>query len=132
MSKTERNKGKRGELEAAHLLKPVFPNARRRVVNHAGVEDGRDLENTGAFAVQVKRHKRPAPVSALYEVTAPGMPLLLTRGDGGEWLAVLKAADLVQILLDVGVAYEDGKLIDLRPGVESYQMWPRDEPAALR
>lgn len=106
MSKSQRTKGAAGEREAARLLRPVFPDARRRVVNHAGVEDGRDLECTGAFAVQVKRHKRPSPVSALYEVTAPGIPLLLTRGDGGEWLAVLKAADMIKILEDVGVAYE--------------------------
>jgi len=107
MSKHQRDKGKRGELEAAALLRPVFPEARRRVVNHAGVEDGRDLENTGAFAVQVKRHARPAPVSALYEVQAAGMPLLLTRGDGGEWLAVLRAEDLVKILSDIGEAYNE-------------------------
>lgn len=106
MSKTQREKGKRGEREAAELLRPVFPDARRRVVNHAGAEDGRDLENTGAFAVQVKRHVRPAPVSALYEIKAPGIPLLLTRGDGGEWLAVLRADDLVRILADIGEAYD--------------------------
>lgn len=107
MTRMQRDKGKRGELEAAKLLTAVFPSARRRVVNHAGVENGADLENTGAFAVQVKRHIKPAPVSALYEVTAPGIPLLLTRGDNGEWLAVLKAADLVAILADVGIAYEE-------------------------
>ena len=85
----------------------MFPEARRRVVNHAGVEDGRDLENTGAFAVQVKRHARPAPVSALYEIKAAGMPLLLTRGDGGEWLAVLRAEDFIRILSDIGEAYNE-------------------------
>lgn len=109
MSKSERTKGQVGEREAAQLLRRVFPDARRRVVNHAGVEDGRDLVGVGAFAVQVKRHKKPSPVSALYEVTAPGIALLLTRGDGGEWLAVMKAADLLDILADVGIAYEETK-----------------------
>ena len=109
MSASQRNKGKAGELEAARILQPIFPDARRRVVNHAGVENGADLENTGAFAVQVKRHKKPSPVSALYEVQAAGIPLLLTRGDRGEWLAVLRATDLVAILADVAIAYEEAK-----------------------
>ena len=109
MSASQRNKGKAGELEAAGILQPIFPDARRRVVNHAGVENGADLEKTGAFAVQVKRHKKPSPVSALYEVQAAGIPLLLTRGDRGEWLAVLRATDLVAILGDVAIAYEEAK-----------------------
>lgn len=107
MSATQRNKGKRGELEAVNLLQRVFPDARRRVVNHAGVEDGVDLDNTGAFVVQVKRHAKPAPVSALYEIRRHGgIKLLLTRGDNGKWLAVMEADDLLDILADVGVAYD--------------------------
>ena len=106
MSKMQRDKGSRGELEAVKLLRRVFPDARRRVVNHAGVEDGVDLECTGAFVVQVKRHKKPVSVSHLYTIQRGGIKLLLTRGDNGEWLAVLRADDLIGILEDVGVAYE--------------------------
>jgi hypothetical protein len=106
MSRMQRDKGGRGEREAVKLLSPIFPNARRRIVNHAGVEDGRDLVGTGAFAVQVKRHKRVAPISAIKEITAVGIPLLLTRGDDDIWYAVIPAADLVRILGDVVIAYE--------------------------
>jgi hypothetical protein len=103
--KMARNKGKRGELEAAELLRRVFPHCRRRVVNHAGVEDGRDLENTGAFAVQVKRHARLASLSYLDKITAAGIPLLVTRGDGGKWIAALPLEDFIRILGDVAEAY---------------------------
>jgi hypothetical protein len=103
--KMARNKGKRGELEAAELLRQVFPDCRRRVVNHKGVEDGRDLENTGAFAVQVKRHARPASLSHLDKITAAGIPLLVTRGDGGKWIAALPLDDFIRILGDVAEAY---------------------------
>jgi len=100
-----RNKGKRGELEAAELLRQIFPHCRRRVVNHKGVEDGRDLENTGAFAVQVKRHANPASLAHLGKITAAGIPLLVTRGDGGKWIAALPLEDFIRILGDVGEAY---------------------------
>ena len=106
MSKSQRTKGAAGEREAANILRRVFPDARRRVVNHAGVEDGRDLESTGAFAVQVKRHKRPSPISAINEIKADGTPLLLTRGDHGIWYAVMPLDSLLDILEDVGVAYD--------------------------
>lgn len=106
MSRRERDKGARGEREACEALRPVFPDVARRGANHAGVEDGTDLLNTGAFAVQVKRHKRCVNPSVLDTIDAPGIPLLLTKADRGEWRAVLPLADLVRILEDVGVAYE--------------------------
>ncbi|MCO5189385.1 MAG: hypothetical protein M9928_21785 [Anaerolineae bacterium] len=107
MSKSQRDKGQRGEREAAALLQRVYPDACRKVANDANHENGVDLDNTGALRVQVKRHKRPAPVTALYEIRSDGIHVLLTRGDGGEWLAVLRAADLVDIIEDVAIAYDD-------------------------
>jgi hypothetical protein len=108
MSKAQRDKGKRGELEAAKLLQRVYPDACRKVANDINHENGVDLDNTGALRVQVKRHKRPASVSALFEIRDPeGIHVLLTRGDNGEWLAVMKARDLLDIIEDVAVAYDD-------------------------
>lgn len=108
MSATQQNKGKRGEREAANLLQRIYPNARRRVVNHAGVEDGVDLDGTGALRVQVKRQARYVPVSTLDEIKdRSGIPVVLTMCDRGEWRVIMRAEDLLRILEDVGVAYEE-------------------------
>ena len=108
MSATQRNKGKRGELEAVRLLQAIYPDARRRVVNHAGVEDGVDLDNTGALRVQVKRQARYVPVTTLDEVRDDsGIPVVLTKCDRGEWRVIMRASDLLHILADVGIAYEE-------------------------
>jgi hypothetical protein len=107
MSQSQRTKGAGGEREAAIALRPVFPHARRKVVNHAAAEDGVDLVETGAFRVQVKRHKKLSPITAINEIQdTTGIPLLLTRADGGEWFAAMRLADLLKILQDIGEAYE--------------------------
>lgn len=108
MSAHQRNKGKRGELEAVRLLQTIYPDARRRVVNHAGVEDGVDLDHTGALRVQVKRQARYVPVSTLDDVKdSSGIALVLTKCDRGEWRVIMRAEDFIRILEDVGVAYEE-------------------------
>jgi len=88
------------------LLKPVFPEADRKIANDHKRENGADLVNTGNFAIQVKRYKKPAPITKLYEASgAGGMPVLLTRGDGGEWLVAMRAEDWLRVLADIGEAY---------------------------
>jgi hypothetical protein len=68
--------------DAVRRLQTVYPDARRRVVNHAGVEDGVDLDGTGALRVQVKRQARYVPVSTLDDVKdSSGIALVLTKCD---------------------------------------------------
>lgn len=77
----------------------MFPNARRKVTNHAGVENGVDLELTGIFRVQVKNHKRYVPMNAIEEIAdTTGIPLLVSKADRKQWLAVLPLADLLKLL----------------------------------
>jgi hypothetical protein len=106
----QRNKGKRGELEAVRALRPVFPNAARKVVNHAGAENGVDLIGTGALRVQVKNHQKYTPVTTLDSVTdTSGIPVVMTRAFRREWRVVMRLDDFLRILADVGVAYEDAQ-----------------------
>lgn len=99
MSRSQREKGKRGERMAVEELRRVFPDAKRKVVNHAGTENGVDLESTGEFRVQVKNRKTYAPVTALFEVQdKTGIPLLLTKAERREWLAVMRLDDLLNLL----------------------------------
>lgn len=107
MSKAEREKGKRGELDAAKELRRVFPDAARKVVNHAGAEDGVDLVGTGALRVQVKNHQRYTPVTTLDTIKATdGIPIVLTRAFRREWRIAMRLEDFLKILEDVGAAYE--------------------------
>ncbi len=99
MSKQQRDKGKRGEQMAVQELRQVFPSARRKVTNHAGVENGVDLELTGIFRVQVKNHKRYVPMNAIEEIAdTTGIPLLVSKAERQRWLAVLPLDDLLKIL----------------------------------
>lgn len=106
MSRAQRDKGKRGELEACKELRRVFPEAARKVVNHAGQENGVDLINTGALAIQVKNHVKYVPVSTLDEIHGVGLPVVLTKAERQGWRVIMRLDDLLAILEDVGAAYE--------------------------
>jgi hypothetical protein len=65
------------------------------------------LELTGIFRVQVKNHKRYVPMNAIEEIAdTTGIPLLVSKADCKQWLAVLPLDDLL-------------KLLQLVPGVEN-------------
>lgn len=104
MSRRQRMKGKRGELEAAALLRAVFPAVRRRCAGEESQDarPRRDLAGTPGWCVQVCLAARP-PIArkfgeALAAAGAGEAPLALTRGQQGEWLATLLASDLLELL----------------------------------
>jgi hypothetical protein len=71
MSRSQRDKGKRGELEAAHFYLPVFPDcARRSCGEESQSAQGRDLKGTPGWCIQVKHMARPDEHKALYEAVA--------------------------------------------------------------
>lgn len=115
-------KGKVGERQAADVLRPAFPNVRRRTYDEAQAGQGgatsaslgRDLEGTPGFCVQVQLAKTPTIEKKWSEALAARahgeIPLALTRrsakrkkGGGvatGPWLATLPAADLAQLIAE--------------------------------
>lgn len=109
MSKTQRDKGKRGELKAAAILRRVFPDVARDL-NDVNAGRGIDLLETGNLAVQVKHYANHAPISKLAEVVPVNgqIPVLMSlptnRRDRP--VVVLYAEDFVRILEDIGEAYE--------------------------
>jgi hypothetical protein len=104
MGTLSRRKGKDGENEAARLLRGVFPEVKRDLTQYQG-RSGLDFTGTPGWLVQVKRlAKRPAVEAMLREAaSAPrgGVPVLLIRGDYGEWLAVLYAEDWLAMVEDL-------------------------------
>lgn len=75
MSAYQRRKGARGEIEAAHFLGRVFPDAHRRACGEESQDRrGVDLDGCYPFAVQVKVMAHPNPLAALREACAGAMP----------------------------------------------------------
>ena len=54
-----KQKGKRKELQAVHLLRPFFPDVSRNWLAQAAKKhNGNDLLNTGVFGIEVKGGKQ--------------------------------------------------------------------------
>lgn len=110
MSRAQRDKGKRAELEAADLWREsgLFPDAGRRASGEESTRDqGRDLHSTGKFIVQVKNARSSTPHGALAEAAAAGygIPIAMLRRDRlpfvivmrpGDFFALVAAADMGQ------------------------------------
>lgn len=108
MSKKERDKGGRYEREIANALKRIFPNARRKVTNHAGVENGVDLAETGNLYIQTKKWKRYPPATKINEIQPDdGIHVFVAGADYKPDLVVLYFEDFLHILEDVGIVYDD-------------------------
>lgn len=106
MSKSQRTKGHAFERDVARQLRRVFPDAERELNDtHGGM--GIDLTNTGALAIQCKRYAGYAPINKINEIQdGTKIPVLVTKGDGVRAMAVLPLSCLIDILEDVGVAFD--------------------------
>lgn len=94
MSKLSRDKGKAGEREVCEILRPLFPNARRRLgQERAAADNGRDLDGTQPFCIQVKRHRtvpesvRKGALVEAWSASGPDYchPVVIWREDRGRW-----------------------------------------------
>ena len=121
MGKASRDKGKRGELEAAHLLEDVWGVRAKRGQQHQGGDDSPDVRTAmDGVTFEVKRRERISVYDALdqaYGDCGDGqIPALLYRRNRSDWLLVMKADDLpqfvAQYLKAVGIEVPgfDGKL----------------------
>lgn len=75
MARKSRNKGARGEREVAELLRPLYPNVRRRCTgeeSQAGA--GRDLDGTPGLCVQCNLSAAPNPLKKLREARKAAQP----------------------------------------------------------
>jgi len=110
MSKAQRDKGKRGEQKAVHILRPAFPDAARDL-NDVYAKEGVDLTHTGRLAVQVKHYATHAPISRIEEVKPSDgrLPVLMSipTDRKSRPTVTMYAEEFVQILCDIGLAYED-------------------------
>ena len=102
MGRMSREKGKRGEREAAELLRAHGFQAQRGQ-QHSGSPDSPDIRHDidGVF-IEVKRTERFNLYAALEQAKqdrrAGDVPVVMHRQNGREWVAVLSADDLLTIL----------------------------------
>ena len=103
MGRKSRDKGKRGEREAATVLNQMLPgcNARRGVQFQGGTESPDVKHDIAGIQFEVKRAERLSPYAALEQAAgdcgALDKPVVLHRRNGKEWIAVMYLDDLVDV-----------------------------------
>ena len=101
MAKLSRDKGKRGELEVAALLRS-FGHEARRGQQFAGGGDSPDVVHSmGGFHIEVKRVETfslyPAMRQAEQERTLGDVPVVFHRRNGKPWVVVMYADDFLKM-----------------------------------
>ena len=102
MSKMSKEKGKRGEREFAAVLRS-FGFEARRGQQFSGGDDSPDVvcPSWPSIHFEVKRVEKVNLPVAYIQAAADGVgkaPVVVTRKNGGEWMAYLTATDLLLIL----------------------------------
>jgi len=93
-------KGKRGEREAAGLLKQYGFEARRGQQFSGGGDSPDVVHNIPGVHIEVKRTETLSPYKAIKQAREDGedkTPVVLHRRNGKEWLAILPAHDLLEL-----------------------------------
>lgn len=110
MSCNSRQKGKRGELEAAHALNEKLPLAQaRRGQQYSGTETSADLVAPGLpnLYLEVKRRQSMNIHTVLDEAeeACGGLaPLVLHRKDNTDWVVSFRLEDLREVVKQLGGA----------------------------
>ena len=88
MSASQRRKGQVGEREAAALLTAEFGTLCKRTLDQPR-EGGCDVA-LPPFSIEIKRRKKLGLHAWMKQAAASaGIPLVMCRGDGEEWLVVV-------------------------------------------
>jgi hypothetical protein len=100
--KNSRQKGKRGELDAAHALTRLFGWNARRTQQFKGTSDSSDVEvaETPEAFWEVKREERLNVFEAITTAVAeagPRLPILMHRKNNTDWLVTVRLVDLERL-----------------------------------
>jgi len=112
MGRMSRDKGKRGELEAAAFLKELFGCDARRTQQYCGGAGDADLTTSiEGVHFEVKRKERFNLYESLdqaYEDSSQdATPVVLHRRNNREWVVALYLKDLPQLARQVIAAQEE-------------------------
>ena len=105
MGKAEREKGKRGEREAAKELTRILGTPVSRTQQFKGTAQSADLEGVNGLHLEVKRVEKfslyPAMEQAKEE-SEDSLPLLLHKRNRKKWVAICYLDDLAEIAKIIG------------------------------
>lgn len=109
MGAMQRRKGANGERELCAILSDAFGQVVTRKLGQA--RDGGDDIETPPYHWEVKRRDSIAAVRYLEQCIAAlegksGTPIVAMREDGGEWVAMMRLADLLPLLREELVTTE--------------------------
>ena len=108
LGKMQRDKGKRGEREVVQIMQSIgWPEARRSRQSDGAVDP--DVAGCDPFWIEVKRRKSIAACRFMDQAETDGnekknphrLPLVFMREDGGEWLVMLKAEQMMAVALQL-------------------------------
>lgn len=107
MGKRSRNKGKRGELEAAKMMKSVGWAARRGQQYSGGSGSGdlvTELDNHFHFEVKRTEALRLYDAMAQAKADAGGkIPVVMHRRNHCDWVVVLPAKDFLEMVRELDI-----------------------------
>ena len=114
MGKRSRNKGKRGEREACDVMRPLFPDVRRRAMQSRGGSEGADLDGTPGWHVEVGVGARVSPLEKLRQAVEDcgpdywqgiwanpptnTVPIALCKRDREGWTVTMRAEDWIALV----------------------------------
>jgi hypothetical protein len=102
MSASQRRKGQVGEREVAAILTDQLGWVVNRTLNQTR-DGGHDIE-TGCFRWEVKRRAKIAVHEFMQQAVAScadeGTPVVVMRGDGKDWLVMMRLEDILPLIRD--------------------------------
>jgi len=102
MSKSQRDKGKRGELEVANILSDALGREVKRILGQER-DSGADLR-VGRFVMDVKRQETLKLQEWCNQVEAAAdpmdVPVVVYRRNGQPWRVVLRLDDFIPMVRD--------------------------------
>lgn len=109
-----KQKGARGEREAAQALRDCLGIEARRGIQFCGSEESPDVKTSLAGVhFEVKRTEKLSIYKAMEQAEGdcgPNVPVVLHRSNHKEWLCIIKLADLMR-LANLLKGLEDGKAV---------------------
>lgn len=122
MGRMSRNKGKRGEREAAKELNRLFGLEARRAQQYCGEAGDADLIGIEGIHVEVKRVERfclhPSLEQADSDKKAGDIPVVLTRQNGKGWVFCCYLNDLPRVRDRLAHADESSEPTDDYPPLD--------------
>jgi len=106
MGKSQRDKGKRGELEASHKLSEVLGVPVWRSQQYHGAAGSADLAGVDGLHFEVKRTERLSLYDAIEQAAGDcgdDLPVVIHRRNRKPWLVIMyleDVGDFVQTLAD--------------------------------